>query len=231
MPNETAGGEQSYARALCGVRPLALAQVSVAIVGAGQGLRGCSRSNFRSLLADCVTDGAPEGWKGRALVLPANVSGGEESDRAEVRRVMRSNADGWGGCLIGVALGLKLRGRAQAKAAHIALTAPAGAFNVFLLSLAVQHSVMARRQFNNGGRAMCRIRSSGPPARCSPAWSSSCCFGSGARCRSLVRMAGPDSAGVERTAQKPASRLNLLLQQRPATILPGMHETGTPAVG
>ena len=36
---------------------------------------------------------------------------------------------------------------------------------------------------------------------------------------------------AERTAQKPASRLNRLLQQRLAIILPGMHETGSPAVG
>ena len=36
---------------------------------------------------------------------------------------------------------------------------------------------------------------------------------------------------AERTAQKPASRLNRLLQQRLAMITPGMHETGTPAVG
>src|SRR5215831_17435379 len=36
---------------------------------------------------------------------------------------------------------------------------------------------------------------------------------------------------AERTAQKPASRLNRLLQQRLAMILPGMHETGARAVG
>jgi tetratricopeptide (TPR) repeat protein len=36
---------------------------------------------------------------------------------------------------------------------------------------------------------------------------------------------------AERTAEKPVSRLNRLLQQRLAMILPGMHETGTPAVG
>jgi len=36
---------------------------------------------------------------------------------------------------------------------------------------------------------------------------------------------------AERTAQKPASRLNRLLQRRLAMILPAMHETGTRAVG
>jgi hypothetical protein len=36
---------------------------------------------------------------------------------------------------------------------------------------------------------------------------------------------------AERTAQKPASRLNKLLQQRLTMMMPGMHETGTLAVG
>ena len=36
---------------------------------------------------------------------------------------------------------------------------------------------------------------------------------------------------AERKAQKPASRLNHLLQQRLAMIMPGSHEMGTPAVG
>jgi hypothetical protein len=36
---------------------------------------------------------------------------------------------------------------------------------------------------------------------------------------------------AERTAQKPASRLNKLLEQRLTMIMPGMHETGTLAVG
>ena len=36
---------------------------------------------------------------------------------------------------------------------------------------------------------------------------------------------------AERTAEKPASRFNRLLRQRLALITPGMHETGTPAVG
>jgi hypothetical protein len=36
---------------------------------------------------------------------------------------------------------------------------------------------------------------------------------------------------AERTAQKPASRLNRLLQQRLSMILHAMQETGTPAVG
>lgn len=36
---------------------------------------------------------------------------------------------------------------------------------------------------------------------------------------------------AERTAQKPASRLNKLLQQRLTMIMPGMHETGRLAVG
>jgi hypothetical protein len=35
---------------------------------------------------------------------------------------------------------------------------------------------------------------------------------------------------AERTAQKPGSRLNRLLQQRLAMIMPGAHEIGTPAV-
>src|SRR5262245_58694582 len=36
---------------------------------------------------------------------------------------------------------------------------------------------------------------------------------------------------AERTAQKPASRLNRLLQRRLTMIMPGMRETGSPAVG
>ena len=68
--------------------------------------------------------------------------------------------------------------------------------NMLLMSLfAVQHSVMARRQFKNGGRNMYRNRSIATPMCFLRASRLSFCFGNGGRCRqsfgrSLIRWPG-----------------------------------------